>query len=59
MSADAATVVLLGCVVLACGLIIAAIADAIAHRRRQSLIREMWDEADRVVHRVECPWNLR
>lgn len=56
---DLLPVALLAAITLTCGLTIAVIADAIAQRRRQSLIREMWDEADRVVHRVECPWNIR
>lgn len=30
-----------------------------ADRRHDDLISEMEEEAERVVHRVECPWNIR
>lgn len=56
---DLLPVAILFGVTIAGALIIATIAEHIAYRRQQSLIREMWDEAERVVHRVECPWNLR
>lgn len=42
-------------VLLACGLIIAAIAE----HRRKDLIAELEEEAERIVSHGECPWNLR